>query len=184
MVMALGGRAAEEVVFEVVSSGAQNDLERVTKMAYAQVTDFGFSAAVGPLSFGSSDDNNTLYKPFSERTAQLIDGEAQAIVEKAYERAISLLTENKAQLTALAEALLAKEVIGSEDLIEILGPRPHSKSVDYDAFINAAWESPSTGSPDGAPSTADAAGEGGTGVDEGGGGAAAAAAMTEVSKDV
>ena len=92
-----------------------------------------------------------------------------------------MLTENKAQLTALAEALLAKEVIGSEDLIEILGPRPHSKSVDYDAFINAAWESPSTASSNGAPATAaDAPGEGG--MDVGGGGAAAAAAMTEVNK--
>jgi len=137
MVMALGGRAAEEVVFHQVSSGAQNDLERVTSMAYSQVTDFGFSEAVGPLSFKS--DDNTLYKPFSERTATMIDSEAKLIVDKAYDRAIVMLTENKKELHALAEALLAKEVINSEDLIEILGPRPHSKSVEYDQFINAAW---------------------------------------------
>ena len=139
MVMALGGRAAEEVQFGVVSTGAQNDLERVTQMAYSQVTDFGFSAAVGPLSF-RQDGDNTLYKPFSERTARLIDSEAEAIVSAAYERSVTLLREHKAQLEALAEALLEKEVIGSEDLIRILGPRPYSKSVEYDDFISAAWK--------------------------------------------
>ena len=138
MVMALGGRAAEEVQFGVVSTGAQNDLERVTSMAYSQVTDFGFSPAVGPLSF-KQDGDNTLYKPFSERTARLIDAEAEAIVASAYTRSVTMLREHKAQLEALAEALLEKEVIGSEDLISILGPRPHSKSVEYDDFINASW---------------------------------------------
>ena len=139
MVMALGGRAAEEVQFGVVSTGAQNDLERVTSMAYAQVSDFGFSAKVGPLSF-KQDGDNTLYKPFSERTARLIDAEAEAIISKAYVRSVTLLREHQAQLEALAEALLEKEVIGSEDLIRILGPRPHSKSVEYDDFINASWK--------------------------------------------
>lgn len=137
MVMALGGRAAEEVIFDVVSSGAQNDLERVTKMAYGMITEYGMSAAVGPLSFAS--DDNTLYKPFSEKTARLIDSEASALVERHYDQAVNLLREHKAQLTALAEALLEKEVIGTEELVAILGPRPHSKSVDYDEFINAAW---------------------------------------------
>jgi len=139
--MALGGRAAEEVVFAVVSSGAQNDLERVTKMAYAQVSDFGMSEAVGPLSFGSSDDSNTLYKPFSEQTARLIDDEAQSIVERNYVRAVDMLIEHKEKLTALAEELLSKEVIGTEELVTILGPRPHNKSVDYEEFMHAAWQS-------------------------------------------
>ena len=148
MVMALGGRAAEEVVFDVVSSGAQNDLERVTKMAYSQVreapsialsqiaipmdplpsppllqvTDYGMSTAVGPLAF-SKDSDNTLYKPFSEATARLIDTEAEAIVSKNYDRALDLLRKHKVQLHALAEALLAREVIGTAELVEILGPR-------------------------------------------------------------
>jgi len=122
MVMALGGRAAEEVVFEVVSSGAQNDLERVTQMAYSQVTDFGMSAAVGPLSF-RKDGDNTLYKPFSERTARMIDVEAEALVATSYNRALALLREHKAQLHALAEALLDREVINTDDLVRILGPR-------------------------------------------------------------
>jgi len=122
MVMALGGRAAEEVVFDVVSSGAQNDLERVTKMAYSQVTDFGMSSAVGPLSF-QKDSDNTLYKPFSERTARLIDSEAEVLIANAYKRSVDLLRANSDKLHALAEALLDKEVIGTEDLVRILGPR-------------------------------------------------------------
>ena len=122
MVMALGGRAAEEVVFDVVSSGAQNDLERVTKMAYSQVTDFGMSSAVGPLSF-QKDSDNTLYKPFSERTARLIDSEAEVLIANAYKRSVDLLRANNDKLHALAEALLDKEVIGTEDLVRILGPR-------------------------------------------------------------
>jgi len=139
MVMALGGRAAEEVIFDEVSSGAQNDLERVTQIAYSQVSSFGMSAAVGPLSFGG-DGDNTLYKPYSERTAQLIDGEAEAIVSSHYERALTILRERKSELHALAEALLAKEVIEADDLIEILGPRPFGKSTDYEDFVNASWK--------------------------------------------
>lgn len=122
MVMALGGRAAEEVVFEVVSTGAQNDLERVTKMAYSQVTDYGMSRAVGPLSF-AKDSDNTLYKPFSEATARMIDREAEALVAASYEKAVNLLRQHKEQLHALAEALLEREVIGTEDLVRILGPK-------------------------------------------------------------
>ena len=125
MVMACGGRAAEEVQFGVVSSGAQNDLERVTRMAYGMVTEYGFSKSVGPLSF--KEDDGTLYKPFSEATARLIDAESAKIVSTAYVRSVEMLKENKEQLAALAEALLEKEVIGSEELIEILGPRPFSK---------------------------------------------------------
>jgi len=121
MVMALGGRAAEEVQFNVVSSGAQNDLERVTKMAYSQVTDFGMSQAVGPLSFGK-DGDNTLYKPFSESTARMIDQEAEALVARSYKRSVAILREHKKELTELAEALLEKEVIGLDDLTRILGP--------------------------------------------------------------
>ena len=139
MVMALGGRAAEEVIFSEVSSGAQNDLERVTRMAYGMVASYGMSEQVGPLSFESSSESNTLYKPYSEATAQLIDSEALRLVDAAYDRSLSLLREHKAQLHALAEALLAKEVIGSEELIEILGPRRHAKSVTYDEFVSASW---------------------------------------------
>merc|ERR1719446_1061657 len=140
MCMALGGRAAEELVFEEVSSGAQNDLERVTQMAHSQVAVYGMSEAVGPLSFGQQESSNTLYRPYSERTAQLIDGEVSTIIETSYVRAVELLRENRTQLNSLAEQLLKKEVIGTEDLISVLGPRPYNKSTDYDDFINAAWD--------------------------------------------
>lgn len=137
MCMALGGRAAEEVVFSVVSTGAQNDMERVTNMAHQQVTVFGMSEAIGPLSFGQ-DDDQTLYRPYSEKTAQLIDHEVNSIVAESYQRSVNLLEEHKVKLHALAEALLEKEVIGSEDLVRILGPRM-DKSKEYMEFIDAHW---------------------------------------------
>mmetsp|Transcript_20307 Transcript_20307/g.44042 ORF Transcript_20307/g.44042 Transcript_20307/m.44042 type:complete len:829 (+) Transcript_20307:168-2654(+) len=140
MCMALGGRAAEDVVFNEVSSGAQNDLERVTKMAHSQVTVFGMSDAVGPLSFGNQEESSTLYRPYSEKTAQLIDGEVETIIATSYARAVDLLRKHKDQLTKLAEALLEREVIGTEDLIRVLGPRPFKKSVEWDEFINASWD--------------------------------------------
>lgn len=140
MCMALGGRAAEEVIFGQVSSGAQNDLERVTKMAHSQVAVYGMSAAVGPLSFSNEEDSGTLYRPYSEKTCRLIDAEVSDIVSTSYARAISVLSENKSQLTALAEALLAKEVIGTDDLTEVLGKRPFNKSIEWDEFISASWD--------------------------------------------
>ncbi len=139
MTMALGGRAAEQIVFDEVSSGAQNDLERVTQMAHNSVTVYGLSKHVGPLSF-KQDDSNNLFRPYSEKTARLIDDEVNTIISGQYERALDLLRENKAKLTQLAEALLEKEVIGTDDLISVLGQRPFSKSVDYDEFINASWK--------------------------------------------
>jgi AFG3 family protein len=137
MCMALGGRAAEEVIFSVVSTGAQNDMERVTNMAHQQVTVFGMSEAIGPLSFGQ-DDDQTLYRPYSEKTAQLIDHEVNSIVAESYQRSVNLLEEHKVKLHALAEALLEKEVIGSEDLVRILGPRM-DKSKEYMEFIDVHW---------------------------------------------
>merc|ERR1712087_82842 len=140
MCMALGGRAAEDVVFNEVSSGAQNDLERVTSMAHSQVAVYGMSERVGPLSFGNNEESNKLYRPYSEKTAQLIDHEVESIISTSYARAIDLLTENKTQLHALAESLLEHEVIGTDELRQVLGERPFKKSVEYDEFINASWQ--------------------------------------------
>jgi len=137
MCMALGGRAAEDVVFNVVSTGAQNDMERVTQMAHQQVTVFGMSDAIGPLSFGGGDDNQ-LFRPYSEKTAQLIDHEVSSIVSTSYARSVAMLEEHKVKLHALAEELLEKEVIGSEDLVRILGPRME-KSKEYMEFIDVHW---------------------------------------------
>ena len=122
----LGGRASEELTFGVVSTGALNDLERVTKMAYAMVSFYGMSEKVGNLSFfdsgGSSD--YSFQKPYSEKTAEMIDQEVAKLVEKAYKRSLSILRENAEGLELLAGKLLETEVIFSEDLEKIFGNRP------------------------------------------------------------
>ncbi|MFO7878886.1 MAG: ATP-dependent zinc metalloprotease FtsH [Bacteroidales bacterium] len=125
MCSALGGRASEEIMFSRVSTGALNDLEKITKQAVAMVTYFGMSPKIGNISYydssGQSDYNFT--KPYSEETAELIDKEVKNIVEEQYERAKQVLLENKEGLTKLAEKLLEEEVIFSEDLEKIFGKR-------------------------------------------------------------
>ncbi|MBE0650533.1 MAG: ATP-dependent zinc metalloprotease FtsH [Bacteroidales bacterium] len=123
---ALGGRAAEEVVFNEVSTGALNDLEKVTKQAYAMVAYYGLSKKIGNLSFydSSGQQEFSFGKPFSEKTNRIIDQEISTIVESAYERAKKLLTDHREGLEALAKKLLEKEVIFSDDLVEIFGSRP------------------------------------------------------------
>ncbi|MFC2112788.1 ATP-dependent zinc metalloprotease FtsH [Bacteroidota bacterium] len=129
MCSALGGRASEEINFSRISTGALNDLERVTKQAYAMVSYFGMSDKVGNKSFydssGQADFN--FNKPYSEKTAELIDEEANRLIEEEYDRAKKVLKENMEGLTKLAEQLLEKEVIFSEDLEKIFGPRPWAK---------------------------------------------------------
>ena len=124
----LGGRAAEELVFGEISTGAQNDLERATKQAYAMVSIFGMSDKVGMLSYydstGRSDFSFT--KPYSEKTAELIDEEAQGMIAAAYERAKRILEEHREGHRRVAELLIEKEVIFSDDLERILGKRPWS----------------------------------------------------------
>jgi cell division protease FtsH len=132
MTMALGGRVAEQLVFDQVTTGAQNDLERITKMAYAMVTDYGMSDRIGNVSFNLSDrdeDAPMFEKPYSDATAQAIDEEVKAIVGKARQRAHSLLREKREQLDEMAEALLEKEVLGPDELLQILGERPHGEYV-------------------------------------------------------
>jgi len=122
---ALGGRASEEIVFGKVSTGALNDLERVTKQAYAMVAFFGMSDKVGNISFYDSTGQGefSFGKPYSEKTAELIDNEASKIVDEQYIRAKQILTEHRDGLNKLAELLLDKEVIFSEDLEKVFGPR-------------------------------------------------------------
>jgi AFG3 family protein len=129
---ALGGRAAEELVIGRISTGALNDLEKVTKQAYAMVAYFGMSDKVGNISFydssGQSDYGFT--KPYSENTAELIDSEAKKIVEESYRKAKEVISANIDGLTQLAEQLLEKEVIFSEDLERIFGKRKGDHSRD------------------------------------------------------
>ncbi|RLD64156.1 MAG: cell division protein FtsH [Bacteroidetes bacterium] len=125
MCAALGGRVSEEITFGKISTGALNDLEKVTKQAYAMVAYYGMSKKIGNLSFYDSTGQSeySFTKPYSEKTAEVLDKEVNSIVEKQYKRAYDILTKNKGGLKKLAELLLEKEVIFSENLEEIFGKR-------------------------------------------------------------
>ncbi|XP_051206834.1 ATP-dependent zinc metalloprotease FTSH 8, mitochondrial [Lolium perenne] len=134
--MTLGGRAAEEVLIGRISTGAQNDLEKVTKMTYAQVAVYGFSEKVGLLSFPQREDGFEMNKPYSNQTASIIDTEVREWVAKAYKRTVELLTEKKAEVAQIAELLLEKEVLHQDDLTRVLGDRPFKAAelTNYDLF--------------------------------------------------
>ncbi|GGH46743.1 peptidase M41 [Mangrovimonas yunxiaonensis] len=129
MCAALGGRAAEKVIFDKISTGALSDLEKVTKQARAMVTIYGLSDKVGNLTYYDSSGQNEygFTKPYSEQTAELIDKEISDIIEVQYQRAIDLLTQHKDKLTELADVLLEKEVIFKDNLEKIFGKRPFEK---------------------------------------------------------
>ncbi len=126
MCAALGGRAAEKVIFNKISTGALSDLEKITKQARAMVTVYGLSEKVGNLTYYDSSGQNEygFTKPYSEKTAELIDKEISDIIEKQYQRALKILEANKDKLTQLAEVLLDKEVIFKNNLEKIFGKRP------------------------------------------------------------
>jgi cell division protease FtsH len=125
MTATLGGRAAEQITFGKISTGALNDLERVTKQAYAMVTYFGLSDAIGNISFYDSTGQNeyAFQRPYSDKTAELIDKEAKDIIDAQYVMAMAILNEHKVGLVQLAEQLLEKEVIFTEDLEKIFGKK-------------------------------------------------------------
>ncbi|HLV91652.1 MAG TPA: ATP-dependent zinc metalloprotease FtsH [Aequorivita sp.] len=129
MCAALGGRAAEKVIFDRISTGALSDLEKVTKQARAMVTIYGLNDKIGNLTYydssGQSEYNFT--KPYSEKTAELIDKEISNLIEEQYQRAVKILEENKDKLTELANVLLEKEVIFKDNLEKIFGERPFEK---------------------------------------------------------
>lgn len=129
MCATLGGRAAEEVIFGKISTGALSDLEKVTKQAYAMITIYGLNSKIGNISYYDSTGANEygFTKPYSEKTAQIIDEEVSKLIELAYIRAKDILTKNKHLLKLLAEKLLEKEVIFKEDLETIFGKRPFDK---------------------------------------------------------
>ncbi|MEF8816716.1 MAG: ATP-dependent zinc metalloprotease FtsH [Salinibacter sp.] len=128
MTMALGGRVAEELVIGRATTGAQDDLERVTKMAYAMVVDYGMSDRIGPLSYNRSqrrDNGSFLGKPYSDAMAEAIDEEVAALVSEARSRAADLLRDKQPLLDEMAETLLQEEVLGAEALVALLGEPPH-----------------------------------------------------------
>lgn len=164
--MTLGGRAAEQVAMDFpvtvalwcyeyypflhllfpvfgiqillgkISTGAQNDLEKVTKMTYAQVAVYGFSEKVGLLSFPQREDTFEMSKPYSSKTGAIIDNEVREWVGKAYERTVQLIEEHKEHVGQIAELLLEKEVLHQDDLLRVLGERPFKPSelTNYDRF--------------------------------------------------
>ncbi|KAJ9180702.1 hypothetical protein P3X46_008915 [Hevea brasiliensis] len=134
--MTLGGRAAEQVLLGKISTGAQNDLEKVTKMTYAQVAVYGFSDKVGLLSFPQRDDTFEMTKPYSSKTGAIIDSEVREWVAKAYERTVQLIEEHKEKVAQIAELLLEREVLHQDDLVRVLGERPFKSSepTNYDRF--------------------------------------------------
>lgn len=131
MCATMGGRAAEKVVFDKISTGALSDLEKVTKQARAMVTIYGLSDKIGNLTYYDSSGQSEygFSKPYSEKTAELIDKEISSIIEEQYKRAITILEENKDKLSQLAEVLLEKEVIFKDNLEKIFGKRPFVKEV-------------------------------------------------------
>ena len=130
MCATLGGRAAEQIVFDKISTGALSDLEKVTKQAYSMVSVYGLSDKLGNISFYDSSGRDSFTKPYSESTAKLIDDEVSKLVNDCYKKTLALLKKHKTKLTKLAELLLEKEVIFKEDLQKIFGPRPWDKEDD------------------------------------------------------
>jgi len=138
MCMALGGRVAEEVFFKRITTGASDDLDRVTKMAYSQVTVYGFNEKLGVLSYQDRTGNDQFKKPFSEATAQMIDEEVRALVKGAYQRTTQLIVDKREQLELLAQRLLEREMLTHNDVLELLGPRPFEMSDDYKEYVDTS----------------------------------------------
>jgi AFG3 family protein len=132
----LGGRAAEDLLLDRITTGASDDFEKVTQMAYGMVQVYGMTDSVGIISFNPNRMSENAFKPFSEQTAQLIDAEVKRIIESQYSRVKSLLDDHREKVEALSKALFAKETIGYPDLKDILGPRPFPISGAYEKFVD------------------------------------------------
>jgi cell division protease FtsH len=154
MTATLGGRAAEEVFFGQVSTGALNDLERVSKQAYAMIVYYGLDPKIGNVSYYDSTGQQeySMTKPYSEKTAQEIDERVHLLIEEAYKRAKQILTDNYEKVEKLAKLLLEREVIFTEDVRDILGERPFP---DTEA-APAADEAPADGSETPSPTNIEA----------------------------
>ncbi|KAE8608493.1 hypothetical protein XENTR_v10011516 [Xenopus tropicalis] len=136
MCMMLGGRVSEQLFFSRITTGAQDDLKKVTQSAYAQIVQFGMSEKLGQVSFDLPRQGEMLAeKPYSEATAELIDQEARNLINSAYERTLELLTRCKDQVEKVAKRLLEKEVLEKSDMIELLGARPFPEKSSYEEFV-------------------------------------------------
>jgi len=137
MCMTLGGRAAEEIIFGKISTGALSDLERITKMAYSMVSVYGMNEKMGNVSFfDSKSDGYKMTKPYSEATAEMIDQEVSKLIQSAYTRVLDLLRKHQVELEILAKELLEKEILFQADLERLIGKRPFEKETTYQAYTN------------------------------------------------
>ena len=132
--MTLGGRASEDIFFNKISTGAQNDLQQITRIAYSMVTVYGMNEKVGNVSFYDPSAENSFTKPYSEETSKIIDEEVRKLIDEAYDKTKQLLTEKRGQVEKLAEALLEKEVLFQSDVEALIGKRPFTdkKTLDVD----------------------------------------------------
>ena len=137
MCMTLGGRAAEDIIFGKVSTGALSDLEHITKMAYSMVSIYGMNDKIGNVSFYDSKRSDYSFeKPYSEATAEMIDKEVKILIDGAYQRTRNLLIEKRSELEILAKELLAKEILFQSDIERLIGKRPFEHLTAYQAYTN------------------------------------------------
>ena len=134
MCMTLGGRAAEKVFFDKISTGAQNDLERITNMAYAMVTLYGMNEKLGNISFNPQNEAYSFDKPYSQNTAKMIDEEVRLIIDNAYKKTLQIIEEKKDQVEIVAQALLEKELLFKTDIEELIGKRPFVELDEEDSL--------------------------------------------------
>ena len=151
--MTLGGRASEEIFFGKISTGAQNDLQQITRIAYSMVTVYGMNNKVGNISFYDPQQETSFTKPYSDETARMIDEEVRKLIDDAYEKTKDLLTLRKAEVEKLAQALLDREVLFQSDVEALIGKRPYEekKSLAVDEVAAEPALGPSALSTDTAP---------------------------------
>ncbi len=140
MCMTMGGRVAEDIVFGKISTGAQNDLERITKLSYAMVTIYGMNSTIGNVSFHDPQNEYNFNKPYSEKTSEMIDHEVRLLIADVYVRTKQLLIDKRDGLEKLAQKLIEKEILFQADLEEILGKRPFDNRTTYDEFVNGTGD--------------------------------------------
>ncbi|KEP52235.1 inner membrane AAA protease Yta12 [Rhizoctonia solani 123E] len=158
MCMTLGGRVSEEIFFGEITTGAQDDLQKITKMAFEVCANYGMNEVIGPVSYGGRD-KESFQKPFSEKTGEMLDNEVRKMIVAAHKRTKDLLTEKREQVVKVAERLLEKEILTRQDMIELLGKRPFTgQSDDMDKYLDKQGEKsappPFEGGPQPEPSVA------------------------------
>lgn len=134
---ALAGRAAEEVVFDRVTTGASDDLKRVTQLVYSMIQTYGMNSRVGQLAYPKNDDGMPGDKPYSDSTAEAMDEEARAIVNEAYVRTVNLIKEHREDLEKVAKLLLEKETITHDDMVDLIGQRPFKRDSQYEEYVSS-----------------------------------------------